>query len=91
MSRRLSWAIVLCAAVCRMAAADDLISIGGAITTRVDGLPVPGAVVTAVGSEVAAMSDASGRYTLQAPPSTVRADRLQLKVDGLGLPPRPTT
>ena len=37
------------------------------------------------------MSDASGRYTLQAPPSTVRADRLQLKVDGLGLPPRPTT
>jgi iron complex outermembrane receptor protein len=88
MTRRLSWAILLCAAMCRMAAADDLISIGGAITTRVDGLPVPGAVVTVVGSEVAATSDASGRYTLQAPPSTVRADHLQLKVDGLGLPPR---
>ena len=48
MIRRLLWAFLVCAAVGRVASAQDLISVGGVITTRVDGLPVPGAVVSIV-------------------------------------------
>jgi iron complex outermembrane receptor protein len=88
MTRRLLWAWLLCAAVGRVASAQELISIAGAITTRVDGLPVPGALVSVVGADATATSDASGRYMLRAPRSIVRAGRLQLKVDALGLPPR---
>src|SRR3954469_25385905 len=88
MTRRLLCAMMLCAAVCRLVSAQELISITGAITTRADGLPVPGAVVEIVGAAAAATSDAGGRYRLQAPGSIVRGGRLQLKVDGLGLPPR---
>ena len=35
-----------------------------------------------------ATTDANGRYTLQVPRSVVRGDRIQLKVDALGLPPK---
>ena len=81
----LCFALVL--AVGRSAAAQGLITISGTITTRVDGLPVPGAVVSVVGADVIATSDANGRYSLEPPRSLVRADRIQLKVDALGLPP----
>jgi iron complex outermembrane receptor protein len=79
--------LTLVLAVARAAAAQDLITISGTITTRVDGLPVPGAVVSVVGADVIATSDANGRYTLEPPRSLVRADRIQLKVDALGLSP----
>jgi iron complex outermembrane receptor protein len=71
----------------RQAAAQELVTISGRITTRVDGLPVPGATVAVVDADAIATSDANGRYTLEAPRSGVRADRIQLKVDALGLPP----
>ncbi|MGH9144964.1 MAG: TonB-dependent receptor [Vicinamibacterales bacterium] len=86
--RRLAWAGLLCATVGSAAFAEDTISISGAITTSVDGLPVPGAVVTIVGAEATATSEPGGRYVLQAPRSIVRDGRMQLKVDALGLPPR---
>ena len=35
----------------------------------------------------AAITDKDGKYSLQAPRSLVRGDRLQLKVAALGLPP----
>ena len=88
MTCRLLWAWLLCAALGRAASAQDLISVSGAITTRADGLPVPGAVVAIVGDDATAVSEASGRYTLRAPRSIVRDGRLQLKVDALGLPPK---
>ena len=88
MIRRLLWAFLVCAAVGRVASAQDLISVGGVITTRVDGLPVPGAVVSIVGAEGTAVTDESGRYLLRETRSIVRAGRLQVKVDALGLPPR---
>jgi iron complex outermembrane receptor protein len=67
--------------------AQTTLTISGSVTTRVDGLAVPGAVVSVVGTNVATMTDAAGKYSLQVPLAN-RGDRLQLKVDGLGLPPK---
>ena len=44
--RRLSWAFVLFLAAGRVAAAQEVITITGIVTTHADGLPVPGAVVS---------------------------------------------
>ena len=79
--------LLLCVAVGRTATAQDLISISGAVTTRADGLSMPGAVVSVVGSTATTTTDTSGRYTLQVPRSLVRDGQLQLKVDAPGLPP----
>ena len=88
--RRFLFAFILFLAIGGMAAAQDVLTISGAITTRADGLSVPGAVVSVVGADATAMTDASGRYTLQLPRSVVRGDRIQVKVDALGLPSRLT-
>jgi iron complex outermembrane recepter protein len=88
MTSRLLWAWLLCAAFGRMASAQDLISISGAITTRADGLPVPGAVIAIVGADASVTSEASGRYALRASREIVRDGHLQLRVDALGLPPK---
>ena len=71
----------------RVTFAQDGITISGTITTGADGLSVPAAVVSIVGASATATSDPSGRYTLLAPRSIVKADHLQLKVDALGLRP----
>jgi iron complex outermembrane receptor protein len=71
----------------RQASAQEQITIAGTITTRADGLSVPGAVVSVVGTDTTATSDPNGRYTLVAPRTVVKADHLQLKVDALGLRP----
>jgi iron complex outermembrane receptor protein len=70
-----------------LASAQEQITIAGTISTRADGLSVPGAVVSVVGTDTTATSDANGRYTLAAPRTAVKADHLQLKVDALGLRP----
>ncbi len=87
-TRPFLWALLVLVTIGRAASAQDVISISGAVTTRADGLSVPGAVVSIVGADATATTDASGRYTLQAPRSIVRADRIQLRIDALGLPPR---
>ena len=78
--------LLLCLAVGRTAAAQDQISISGVVTTRADGLSMPGAVVSVVGGNATTTTDAGGRYTLQVPRSLVRDGHLQLKVDAPGLP-----
>src|SRR3954449_11150724 len=60
----------------------------GTVTTRADGLPVPGAVVSLVGTDVSATTDLAGKYRLEIPPAYARAGTVQLKVDALGLPPK---
>jgi hypothetical protein len=57
------------------AAAQDIISISGTVTTRADGLSVPGAVVTIAGVDVKAITDANRRYSLQVPRNRVRDER----------------
>ncbi len=84
---RALWALALIAATAGVARAQDVLTISGSVTTWVDGVAVSGAVVSVVGTSLAATTDADGRYTLQVPVA-VRGERLQLKVDGLGLPPK---
>ncbi|HMF99120.1 MAG TPA: TonB-dependent receptor, partial [Vicinamibacterales bacterium] len=87
--RLLFWVCLACAVIARAASAQDLLLVSGSITTRADGSPVPGAVVTiAGGDEGGVVSDASGFYLLRVSASMVHDGRLQLKVDALGLPPR---
>ena len=85
-TRRFFWSIIVLLAIAGTASAQDGITISGVVTTRADGLPVPGAVVSVVGVNDAATTDASGRYTLQVPRSAVRAGGIQVKVEALGLP-----
>jgi iron complex outermembrane receptor protein len=77
--------LALIAAAAGIASAQPVLTITGTVTTRADGLPIPDAVVSVVGTNITTTTDANGKYTLQAPRS---ADSLQLKVDGLGLPPK---
>ena len=60
-------------------------TVTGLVTTRADGLPVPGAVVSVVGIDASATTDATGRYRLQLPRATAAGARLQLQVDAPGL------
>ena len=84
---RALWALALIAATAGVARAQDVVTVSGSVTTWVDGVAVPGAVVSVVGTSLAATTDADGRYALQAPVA-IRGELLQLKVDGLGLPPK---
>ena len=86
--QRLFGALLILLAVAGAAAAQDAIAVSGTITTRADGLSVPGARVSIVGADASATTDANGRYTLTAPRSAVRNGRIQLRVDALGLPPK---
>jgi iron complex outermembrane receptor protein len=79
------WVLVWIAAAANITSAQQVLTISGSVTTRADGLAIPGAVVSVVGADVTTTTDATGKYTLQVPRS---ADSLQLRVDGLGLPPK---
>jgi len=81
------WALLLFLAIGRVAVAQDVLTISGTITTRTDGLSVPGAVVSVVGADASATADTNGQYTLKVPRTVVRGDRIRVKVDALGLPP----
>jgi iron complex outermembrane receptor protein len=87
-TRRWFQLLVMCVVSAIPAAAQDGITISGTITTRADGASVPGAVVTVVGTNRATTTDAAGRYTLEVPRTVVREERLQLRIEALGLPPR---
>ena len=84
----LAASLLLCLTVTGTASAQDVITIAGVITTRADGGPVADAVVSVVDVVASAMTDASGRYSLQAPRSAVRSDQLSLRIEALGLAPK---
>jgi len=81
-------ALVFFAAAASIASAQDTLTISGLVTTRTDGLAIPGAVVSVVGLDVTTTTDASGKYTLRVARATILGNSLRLKVDGLGLPPK---
>jgi iron complex outermembrane receptor protein len=84
--RRILAAVLLSLAAAVPAFAQEPITLSGTITTRADGLSVPGAVVTIVGTNRATTTDASGRYTLEVPRSAARGGQVQIRIEALGLP-----
>ncbi len=88
--RRLVWACIFVLAIGNAAAAQDVITIAGTVTTRADGLSVPGATVSVLGTTITATTDTSGRYALKVPRSVARGARIQIKVDAPGLPSKVT-
>ena len=84
--RRSIYLLMLLLAASRVAAAQSLLTVSGAVTTGVDGMPVSGAVVSVVGADASTVTDANGRYTTQVPRRLVRRRHLQLQVDAAGLP-----
>ncbi|MEO5820660.1 MAG: TonB-dependent receptor, partial [Vicinamibacteraceae bacterium] len=68
-----------------VAMAQEALTVTGVVTTRPDSLPVPGAVVSVIGTDATATTDATGRYTLQVRRRDVRGDRLELQVEAPGL------
>ncbi len=84
-TRRACTILGLCA-LFTVALSAQTTTIAGVVTTKADGLPVPGATVSLVGSDVTATTDSAGKYQLEVPPAFARAGKVQLKIDGLGLP-----
>jgi len=65
-------------------AAQDALSISGTVTTRADGMAVPGAVVTIVDADAAATTDGNGRYALQVDRTRLNGGHLQVRVEASG-------
>ena len=80
------WSLVLWLLISSTASAQDIISISGTVTARADGSSVADAVVTIVGVDEKAITDANGRYTLQVRRTLLRGDRIQVRVDAPGFP-----
>ena len=68
------------------AGAQTPVTVSGVVTTRADSLPVAGATVTLVGTTVTATTDNDGRYRIEIPSALTSAGKVQIKVEGLGLP-----
>ena len=84
-ARRALLALLLTLAIGRTAAAQNVMTISGAVTTRADGSPVSGAVVSLVGIDETTTSDQHGRYTLRVPRIAIRGEKIKVKVDAPGL------
>ena len=88
---RFGWTCAIWTVLTLSVSAQDATTLTGVVTTSADGLPVPGAVVSVVGLNLTATTDASGRYTLEIPRALVRTSKADIKVEGLGLPPKITS
>jgi iron complex outermembrane receptor protein len=86
--RRLSSILAAILLAAAAAQAQPATTVTGTVTTRADGLPVPGAVITLAASTVKTTTDAQGRYTIEVPPALARVGRVQLRVEALGMPTR---
>src|SRR5436190_22656406 len=84
-ARRALICVLLLCAIGGIVSAQESLTITGQVTTRADGLPVPGAVVSVVGVDASATTDAAGRYSLHLPRATAAGARLQLQVEAPGL------
>jgi iron complex outermembrane receptor protein len=78
-------ALLLSLAIGRTAAAQNVMTISGAVTSRADGSPVAGAVISLVGTDETTTSDPHGRYTLRVPRIAIRGEKIKVKVDAFGL------
>jgi len=79
-------ALIVCLST--TAYAQQSTTITGTVTTRADGMPVPGAMVALAGTDVTATTDNNGRYSIDVPPAVARTGRAQLRIFALGQPAR---
>src|SRR5262245_37404877 len=86
--RRSTWALLFLFAIARIASAQDVISISGVVTTRADGLSLPGAVVSVDGATTTATTDLTGRYVLTVPRTVARGGRIRVTVHAPALQPQ---
>jgi iron complex outermembrane receptor protein len=84
------WVLAVFVLFPAMALAQETVTISGTVTTQVDGLPMPGAVVTIGGADVTATTDANGHYELKVPRAFIRSAQVSLKVEAVGLPSKIT-
>ena len=85
--KRLSLALLTILAFAPYLVAQETI-FTGVVTTREDGLPLPGATVTIDSLHLSATTDASGRFTLSLPAATASDKLLEVRVSATGLLPR---
>lgn len=69
------------------ASAQDMV-LTGVVTTKDDGLSLPGAIVSIESLQLSATTDAEGRYRLSLPPGTKTDAPLVVRVTAAGLVPR---
>jgi iron complex outermembrane recepter protein len=69
------------------ASAQQASVITGQVTTRNDGLPLPGAMVSIPSLNVTAVTDEEGRYTLNVPANAVRGQLVEIQTTFAGLAP----
>jgi iron complex outermembrane receptor protein len=62
------------------------VTVSGAVTTRADGMSVPNATLSLVGSDLKTTTDNEGRYTLEIPGTFARRGKVQIRVEALSLP-----
>jgi iron complex outermembrane receptor protein len=72
------------------ASAQGPVTVTGVVTTREDGLPLPGATVSIESLSLSATTDAQGRYRLEVP-ATAAGQTVELKAGFSGLNPRVVT
>jgi iron complex outermembrane receptor protein len=89
MPRRLILAVLAVLALFpgRTLLAQGPVTVSGVVTTREDGLPLPGATVAIESLNVSATTDAQGRYRLEVPATAV-GQSVDLKASFAGLNPR---
>jgi hypothetical protein len=79
--------LAVLALVPALAQAQSAITVSGVVTTRDDGLPLPGATVAIESLNVSATTDGEGRYRLEVPASAA-GQTVDLKASFAGLNPR---
>ncbi len=85
--KRLTLALLAALAIAPALAAQDIV-LTGSVTTREDGLPLPGATVAIASLGLSVTTDASGLFTLTLPTGTVMDKALDVRVSAAGLLPR---
>ena len=83
----LVWTLLLVVVLPFAAVAQEMV-LTGIVTTRDDGLPLPGATVAIDSLKLSTTTDAGGRFTLTLPPGTPADQALEVRVSAAGLLPR---
>jgi iron complex outermembrane receptor protein len=80
--------LTIVALACPLVAAGQELVVTGVVTTRDDGLPLPGATVAIDSLSLSTVTDAAGRYILNLPAGTPIDKPLELRVSAAGLLPK---